>query len=85
MGYDFNFTALDKHMRDRYKGKPHSKKRKFTDKQSWESDPVITDDEAKDRKALIDRAKAGCREAIETLKRAPFSLKLLVLNGQKII
>jgi hypothetical protein len=80
----YNFRALDKRMRDRYKA-AHSKKRKFTDNQSWESDPVITDDEAKERKALIDRAKAGCREAIETLKRAPFSLKLLVLNGQKII
>ena len=83
-----DFEGLTRHIEQRYKDAMPRKKNNFNslhDKDTWENDPVITDDEVKKRKALVDKAKAGCCEAIETLKQAPFSLKVLVLNGQKII
>jgi hypothetical protein len=37
------------------------------------------------REELIKNAKAGCEDAKEELRRPPYNLRCLVLQGQKII
>jgi hypothetical protein len=39
----------------------------------------------KDRNELVQRAKTGCPEAIQTLRDKPFNIKHLVIEGQVVI
>ena len=39
----------------------------------------------KDRNDLVQRAKGGCAEAVQTLRDKPFNIKHLVIEGQVVI
>ncbi len=85
------YNDIVKHINQRYEDSMPKKKKTNNfnsyahDKSTWENDPVITDEEEAERQELIDKAKKGCAISIETLKRAPFSLKKLILSGQKLV